>query len=377
MIRCFYHSVDLDGQASGAIVKFKFPEAQLIPINYGEKIDYNQISKDDTIYMVDFSLQPFSEMVELATYVGMNNLIWIDHHKSSIKDADDCILVNLAGHNTTFNQLCPGKRQDGKAGCELTWDYLFPDDEMPAAVSFLGRYDVWDIQGCVLPFQFGMRLNNTDPNNQELWNMFLQPEDDDTTTSMVLETIKNGETILRYQKQENEKYAKSCAFELEFQGFKAIAINKSLTNSQLFESVWNKEKYDIMIAFGLKKDGIWTMSFYTDKPGIDCSILAKKFNGGGHKQASGCSFETLPIEFLRQIKKLKPIKYEPLPDPEDGEHMTIQDFTQATKDNFFTEDDGTGYYATETQMTNKVIVIQDTITRKLDDRFSHVVWFNK
>ena len=385
MIKCYFHSADLDGHCSGAIVKYKFPEAQLIPIDYGTKIDYSKISKDDTIYMVDFSLQPFSEMYELRNYVGASNFIWIDHHVSAIKDADEfpikmLKIVNSAGGAielppSTFNTECIGKRQeDGKAGCELTWEYLFPDDEMPAAVRLLGRYDVWDLEDPqVLEFQHGIRLENTDPNNQLLWKEYFEPLARDRVKINKI----NGRTILAYQKQENKKYCNASVFELEFEGYKAICSNKMLNNSQFFESVWDNQKYDIMISFGLHKNGLWTFSFYTDKDGVDCSIIAKKLGGGGHKQAAGCSFKQLPTEFMKQIKKLQPVKYEPIPSPEDGDHMLIHDFEQAVKDNFFTDEDGTGYYATETQMTNKVVEIKDIINNKNDDHWSHVVWFNK
>jgi oligoribonuclease NrnB/cAMP/cGMP phosphodiesterase (DHH superfamily) len=307
-MKCYFHSADLDGHCSAAIVKMKYPEAELIGINYGQQLDYSKISKDDMVFMVDFSLQPFTEMTKLAAYIGLDNLIWIDHHETAIKDANDTKKMTSDGSIIVeFNMICPGKRLIGKAGCELTWEYLFPNREMPAAVSFLGRYDVWDLQGSVLPFQYGMRLNNTWPDNQEMWQKFLK-QDDDETTMLNVDTIRQGETILKYQDQENEKYCKSCAFEVQFEGFKAIAVNKLLTSSQLFKSVWNKEKYDIMITFGLRSNGMWTMSFYTDKEGIDCSLLAKKLGGGGHKQAAGCNFEELPIEFLRQVKKLLPVK---------------------------------------------------------------------
>jgi oligoribonuclease NrnB/cAMP/cGMP phosphodiesterase (DHH superfamily) len=313
-MKCYFHSADLDGMCSAAIVKYKYPEAELIGINYGQPFPFDKLVENEIVVMVDFSLQPFTDMVKLAQKIGMDKLTWIDHHISALKDADECVFDRVEpmndnpGFSITFNNICPGKRQDGKAGCELTWDYFYPDDEMPAAVKFLGRYDVWDLAGsCVLPFQFGMRLNDTWPNNQEMWQKFLKPEDDESTM-LVLDTIKSGETILKYQKQESEKYCKSCAFELEFEGFKAIAVNRLLTNSQLFESVWDKEKYDIMITFGLRKNGTWTFSFYTDKAGVDVSVLAKKLGGGGHVQASGCSFGELPIEFLRQIKKLLPVK---------------------------------------------------------------------
>ncbi len=32
---CFYHSADLDGACSAAIIKLKHPECVLAPINYG------------------------------------------------------------------------------------------------------------------------------------------------------------------------------------------------------------------------------------------------------------------------------------------------------------------------------------------------------
>lgn len=36
---CFYHSKDLDGKCSGAIVKYKFPDCNMIGIDYGDKFD--------------------------------------------------------------------------------------------------------------------------------------------------------------------------------------------------------------------------------------------------------------------------------------------------------------------------------------------------
>jgi len=313
-MKCYFHSADLDGHCSAAIVKMKYPEAELIGINYGQEIDYGKISENEIILMVDFCLQPFIEMVKLAQKVGMDKLTWIDHHVTAIKDSEDCVFDEIIPMNgkepftINFNQICPGKRQVGKAGCELTWECLYPDEKMPFAVSLLGRYDVWDLQGSVLDFQYGMRLNTTWPDNQEMWKKYITPGQEEDPNLWVLDTIKQGEIVLKYQDQENEKYCKSCAFEIQFEGFKAIAVNKLLTSSQLFKSVWDKEKYDIMLTFGLRSNGLWTMSFYTDKEEVDCSLLAKKFGGGGHKQAAGCNFDELPIEFLRQVKKLLPVK---------------------------------------------------------------------
>ena len=76
-MKCFYHSADLDGHCSGAIVKHKYPECELIGINYGDEFPWDDLDIDDPIYMVDFSLQPFDQMIKLGKHF---NLIWIDHH---------------------------------------------------------------------------------------------------------------------------------------------------------------------------------------------------------------------------------------------------------------------------------------------------------
>ncbi len=287
-MKIYFHSADLDGHCSAAIVKMKYPGAELIGINYGQEINYNNFSENEIVIMVDFSLQPFNEMIKLSQKVGLDKLVWIDHHKSAIEDANK------------LNFECPGVRISGFAACELTWNYFFPDRKIPEAIKLLGRYDVWDLSNPdVLPFQMGIRLEHTWPDNQNMWQDYFNNQ----SNNLVKNTIKNGKLILKYQKQENEKYTNSCAFEIEFEGYKAICINKLLTSSQLFDSVYDPNKHDIMITFGLRKNGIWTISFYTTKENIDCSIIAKNcktaITAGGHKGAAGASFknfEELPFK---------------------------------------------------------------------------------
>ncbi len=151
MIHCFYHSSDLDGHCSGAIVKYKFPEAQMHSINYGQQFAWDKVNtKEDVIIMVDFSLQPFVEMAKLYTEFG-DRLIWIDHHISAVEEAKNW---KDGEDNKSLNDKINGLRMVGLAGCELTWKHFFPEIEMPNAVRLLGRYDVWDHKDPnVLPFQ--------------------------------------------------------------------------------------------------------------------------------------------------------------------------------------------------------------------------------
>jgi oligoribonuclease NrnB/cAMP/cGMP phosphodiesterase (DHH superfamily) len=280
-IRCFYHSSDLDGHCSGAIVKRKYPDCVLHPINYKDPFPWDVVNEDDTVFMVDFSLQPFSDMVKLNT---MCSLRWIDHHATAMqayRDQHDEIL---------------GHRWNGVGACQLVWEYLYPEDEVPLAVRLLAEYDVWNHKDPrALPFQYGMRLYNTDPENQSSWEQYM-------TDQFVEETGYRGEVVLDYIRQDNAKYIKAAAFECMAFGLKAIVVNRMLTNSQLFDSVWDNEKYDIMVTFGWMKDS-WVVYLYTDKPGVDVSQIAKENGGGGHKGAAGFHCETLP-SFLGEFKWL-------------------------------------------------------------------------
>ena len=61
-MKCFFHSVDLDGHCSGAIVKKAYPECEMIGINYGDSFPWGVIGPGEKVVMVDFSLQPFEDI---------------------------------------------------------------------------------------------------------------------------------------------------------------------------------------------------------------------------------------------------------------------------------------------------------------------------
>jgi hypothetical protein len=132
-----------------------------------------------------------------------------------------------------------------------------------------------------------MRQYDTNPENQEFWEELFDIE-------RVQQITEEGGLILKYQQTENEKYIKASSFETELDGLKCIAVNKMLTNSMLFTSIWDPEKYDAMLAFGWR-NGQWTVSLYSDKPDIDVSGIAKNRGGGGHKGASGFQCKELPF----------------------------------------------------------------------------------
>ena len=280
-MKVFYHSADLDGICSAAIIYYynQGKPCEYIGINYGDEFPWDIIKplpsgKNEVVYMVDFSL-PIEDMIKLSS---MCDLIWIDHHITAIKAAKDA-------NFKPFDSLI----DNDMSGCELTWQYMF-SDELPEAVYLLGRYDIWqydDIPECK-PFELGMLSYNL-KYNSKIWEKLFREDDD-----YVGDIVKEGEIIQRYVDNQNIKMCKNC-FEIDFEGYRAICLNGG-KGSPTFDSVYNPEKHDLMLSFFLTKDLKWSISLYSTHDNVHCGEIAKKFGGGGHKGAAG--FETKNLKVL-------------------------------------------------------------------------------
>lgn len=282
---CFYHSADLDGHCSGAIVKYFNPDCELYGINYGDEFPWEKVQGQDVV-MVDFSLQPFSDMLRLRREA--RDFSWIDHHKTAIAEYYDAGL----GEGNIQNAILDAEF----AACELTWKY-FSSDELPQSVFWLGRYDIWKHSECPgsLEFQYGIRMYDTNPANQQFWTMLFR-DGAGYDTALTLRIRNEGSLLLAYETMQNEKFAKAFSFETELDGLRCIAVNKGFTNSLIFESVYDPAKHDAMLSF-CWRGGKWTISLYSTKEGVDCGAICKARGGGGHKGAAGfqCRTEDFPF----------------------------------------------------------------------------------
>lgn len=295
-MKCFYHSADLDGHCSGAIVKHFFPNTEMIGYNYGQPFPMDEISKADVVYLVDVSL-PMEQMFELRD--RCRRLNWIDHHISAIKAHDEA-----CGENPI-----PGLRRTDRAACELVWEFLHNASQTPEAITLLGIYDSWrfteEEEPRIKMFQYGMRCQHeTRPEKaMPFWEKLFSPVQPIPYHGEIFE---RGRIIYDYQLSQNEKSCRSCAFETELPvpddsillgllPLRCIAMNSNLMNSDVFKSVWNPLRYDAMLCFYRSNKGFWRCSIYSDKPGIDCSVFAKMYGGGGHKGAAGFQCSELPF----------------------------------------------------------------------------------
>ena len=266
---CLYHSRDLDGLCSGAIVKRALPHVKLIGYDYGD--DLPEISPEESIVMIDVSL-PMDKMAELASRV--REFIWIDHHVSAINEFNAM----------TWPENVKAHLRVGVSACELGWEYFFRGLPMPETVQMLGEYDTWRNQDparwrTVLEFQYGTRAMITRPEDFDEW-FFAGPG------GWIMNACQRGKAVLAYQEQVNAKQAKN-AYEREVCGLPAVVINAGGFNSDLFKTVWNPARHKLMMCWQYDGKGWFTASLYTTHEDVDCSVLAKNMGGGGHRKASG------------------------------------------------------------------------------------------
>lgn len=292
-VHCFYHRADLDGHCCGAIVREWCERRGLgyVPhgVDYGDDVNWLcDAGVPRRAVIADFTPEKHPGDILLAMRNWYDELTWIDHHKTALEQFGIGVLDSV-----------PGPRVVGTAACVLTWRHFFPDEKMPPAVKWLGQYDVFDRDGessweqTVLPFQYGMRLRDTNPDGTDekgLWNMLLTAHTGSGARKEV-EILLQGETCLAYERKNNAKTAKAEAYDCEFDGRLCCAINAR--GNSLVLDAYARPEHKMRILWALNGAGKWKAHLYENgHPDVDCGIAAKAYGGGGHKGAAG--FELPP-----------------------------------------------------------------------------------
>ena len=272
MIHCFFHKANHNGFASGAIVRYAVNEKlNMIPVHYGDNLDFNTLNKDDVVIVVDFTFNP-QQMLKIKESV--KEFIWIDHHKNSI----------IQSEKNGYSDL-PGIRSQEMASCELTWKFFMPDKPIPYAVYLIGRYDVWDHKDTnVIPFHYALEDETIFPSlasTREFWKRLFE-EDNGLVTTLCYD----GKIINRHIINKNSRLCKNKTYDIEFEGLKLLCTNQSGVNFKFFETKFDPKIYDGCCVFSYMKGG-WNVSLYTNKNTNRLFEVALKYGGGGHPKSCG------------------------------------------------------------------------------------------
>lgn len=301
-VYCYYHSADLDGHCSAAIVwqwcREWGQEFVPRPVNYGQEVDWLEAAKEEGAGAVIVDFTPGgddpAQTLDLMAYELHGRLLWIDHHRTAILKVGESDVK--------------GARGVGFAACELTWECLCKGRPMPDAVRLLGRYDVFDRRDAaewearILPFQYGMRLqehNAADAETADFWEALFNEYTFDEKSYLVQDIIGSGRTALKAERMNNKRTAEAAAYDCVFEGLLCCAINARGNSLVLDDYALGKHKMRVLWGFAKNK---WLVSLYENgDPKVDCGALAQKHGGGGHKGAAGFSLpaELSPLVYFK------------------------------------------------------------------------------
>lgn len=258
-------------------------DAVYVPLHYGTHDTEEAIARlvdsparERDVYVLDFSLK------RPATQWLCNNarrFIWLDHHKTAFEMW--CPGYEVSGQHALYMESTDRVRihlDGGRSGALLAWDYFHPETSAPQLILHIDDRDRW---------QFAMDgsrevhagLNMT-PFSFEEWHKLAQPGD----TAALDAVIEKGRAVLEVNARQIEQ-ALRHAMPVTIDGAQGLGVNCTVHISEIGHELAIRSG-----TFGL----VWYMA--NDKS-INCSLrsngdydvsaIAKKFGGGGHKNAAG------------------------------------------------------------------------------------------
>ena len=298
-----------------------------------ENMILEKVREGEKIYIVDYSIP--TRLMDLLIEKDCD-IIWIDHHFSSISKYDD--YPNM--------DKIHGIRVDGVAACELTFVYLFVmtdhgiryttevnfDEKMlenvPRFTKLVGDQDVWKFKYGEDTKAFNTYINNLKSISDATGRLWLYLIDDyvycKNLRQFILENITCevrldrcidvGKSMREISTRISSEYAINNEMLVSFEGYNCcyIYIPDSGNSEDLnfYLSRGSDEMYkalennDIGIVHRKFGDN-YQYSLYSIDPDINCAKIAEKYGGGGHKGAAGFTLKKpLDIKIIHHVGDL-------------------------------------------------------------------------
>ena len=275
-ILCYHHN-DMDGRSAGAVVAHYFgieDGANFHEVNYDGNLPDIENAKDfDQVIFVDYSFTEKTCNVLKDLIKKEVNVIWIDHHDSSIRLIKDHPEFEL-----------PGIVKDGISGAALAYMYFYnvQYDEIPYFLKLVSDYDCWILKLDPLSSYFKLGIDMVDSNPfSDTWKNLLNNPEKASAVNAICET---GKVIKMYVDKTNKETLEAASFETELSGHKCLAVN-ARGNSWVFGD--KIKEYPLVCLFHYDKDK-YEYSLYSNGYGnINCGKIAENYGGGGHVKAAG------------------------------------------------------------------------------------------
>jgi len=214
-----------------------------------------------TVIFVDFAYKrPIMEKLRTTA----NSILVLDHHISAMKDLD-----GIEGVDTVFDL--------NRSGAGIAWDWFHGVGTRPGIVSYVEDRDLW---------RFKL------PNTKEILAMVDLYEytfdDWDTLGAMDLnELVSDGKVVLkRYYKDLKDAIERSKR-DMEIGGYVVPVVNVSHNMASDAGNILNIDKPFAASYYDAEDSRRFSLRSASD--GLDVTLIAGMYDGGGHEHSSGFS----------------------------------------------------------------------------------------
>lgn len=257
-----YHKGCRDGFTAAWAISNRHPNAQYIPVAYGEKIDFSPY-EDKDIIMVDVSLER-EEMLKL--HATARSLLLVDHHKTAFEKLSD---LPFAFFDMT------------RSGAGLAWD-LFNSAPRPLMIEAVEDRDLW--KWTVPNSKDITTVLDTVPEDFSLYSKFCKELEENPE-----KIIEQGKAMAIYHMNVAQLLLKD-AHPIVHGTQQGMAVNvPHAFVSDVGNLLVQEDKVEFAFLWSQLKDGSVRASWRGKNTPID--HLARDFGGGGHPLASGAQMD--------------------------------------------------------------------------------------
>lgn len=260
MTYVLYHGNCYDGFGAAFAAWLKFGDrARYIPVLYGKPLP--DLPDAEVVYIVDFS---YSKDVLLALALKAKVIV-LDHHKTA--EADLAEIVGLENPQVIFDMH--------RSGALMTYEHLFPGQPVPLLFQYLSDRDLWTFK-----LDQSARVHKavaSFPMDFATWaNEFLD-----------LDRLKREGAVCERLHDQLVQNVCDRAYDWEIAGHRVPVVNTSIAWSEIGNELLRRNPNAPFAAcFTVHRDHVqWSLRSEDHRE--DVSEIAKRFGGGGHRNAAG------------------------------------------------------------------------------------------
>lgn len=278
---CIHHHPCSDGFMAALIVRRRWPECQMVGMNYGQRPAWD-FPTGQNVLIVDFSMS----LEQIAT-MNAETVIILDHHKTA-----QAMLKDITVEPWTFGaDEVPPMLMDKpiahfdmtKSGAVLAWEFCFPGAALPHLLKFIQDRDLWTK---VYPDSDAVHLLLSSFGFEgDLW---LKLMDEFQVTNTLQGHLQSANAIKRYY----DNLVFECATRAKvgrFAGWENVPVAYVIPQlaSDVGHTLLQMHEGAPFAVLVSKSDDGTSYSLRSDNRRQDVSEVARTFGGGGHRNAAG------------------------------------------------------------------------------------------